>query len=68
MVINKEVKDHVYTANPNLCHVTKFPLVFTCRSGFTVHYFYTLISSFKQFFVHKNSFELFLAAHFLFIF
>ena len=50
------------TANANLYHVTKFPLYFS----FTVHYFYTWISSFTQFCIHKNRFEPFLSAHFLF--
>ena len=36
------------TANTNLYHVTKFPLYLS----FTVHYFYTKISSFTQFFIH----------------
>ena len=49
-------------ANANLRHVPKFPLYLL----FTVYYFYTYISSFKQFFIHKNCFELFLTAHFLF--
>ena len=34
------------TTNANLYHVTKFPLLYL---SFTVHYFYTLISSFTQF-------------------
>ena len=50
------------TANANLCLVTKFPLYLS----FTVHYFYTYISSFMQFLMHTNCFELFLSAHFLF--
>ena len=51
------------TANVNLYHVTKFPLYLS----FTVHYFYTYISSFAQFFSHKNCFEQYLyAVHFLF--
>ena len=50
------------TANANLYHVTKFPLYLS----FTVHYFYTYISSFTQFLIHENCFELFLSAHFLF--
>ena len=51
------------TANMNLYHVTKLPLYLS----FTVHYFYTYISSFAQFFSHKNCFEQYLyAAHFLF--
>ena len=49
-------------AKANLYHVTKFPHYVS----FTVHYFYTQISSFKQLFIHKNCFELFLSAHFLF--
>ena len=32
----------------------------------TVHFFYTYIGCFKQFFIHKNCFELFLSSHFLF--
>ena len=47
--------------NANLYHVTKFPLYLS----FTVHYFYTKISGFTQFFIPKNSFLLFLCAHFL---
>ena len=51
------------TAIVNLYHVTKFPLYLS----FTVHYFYTYISSFAQFFSHKNCFEQYLyAVHFLF--
>ena len=51
------------TAIVNLYHVTKLPLYLS----FTVHYFYTYISSFAQFFSHKNCFEQYLyAVHFLF--
>ena len=68
MVINGEVTHHVYVKlQPGIC-ATRQGFLFTCRSGFIVHYFYTLISSFTQFFIHKNCFELFLSAHFLFIF
>ena len=35
--------------------------------SFPVHYFYTKISSFKQFFIHKNCFELFYPLFFYFI-
>ena len=51
------------TANANLYHVTKFSLYLS----FTVHYFYTKINSFTQFSIRKNSFELFLSAHFRFL-
>ena len=50
------------TANASLYHVTKIPLYLSI----TVHYFNTWISSYTQFFIHKNCFELFLSAHFLF--
>ena len=53
----------MFTSNANLYHVTKFPLYLS----FTVHYFYTKISSFTHFFIHKNCFEPFLTAHFLFL-
>ena len=41
--------------NANLYHMTKFSLYLS----FTFHYFYTQISSFMQFFIHKNCFEFF---------
>ena len=47
------------TENANLYQVTKFSFYLS----FTVHYFNTQISSFTQFFIHKNCFELFLSAH-----
>ena len=50
------------TANANLYHVTKSPLYLF----FTVHYFYAYIGSVIKFSIHKNYFELFLSAHFLF--
>ena len=34
--------------------------------SFIIHYFYSYISSFTKFFIHKNCFELFLSAHSLF--
>ena len=43
-------------------HLTNFPLYLS----FTVHYFYTKISSFKQLFILKNCFELFYPLFFLF--
>ena len=42
-------------ANANLYQVTEFHLYLSV----IVHYFNTLISSFTQFFIHKNCFELF---------
>ena len=42
--------------------MTKFPHYLS----FTVHYFYTWVSSLTQFFIYKICFELFLSAHFLF--
>ena len=58
---NREVKHHVKRQR-QIC--TTWPsFLFTCR---LFDYFYTKISSFMPFFIHKNCFELFLSAHFIF--
>ena len=48
------------TANASLYHVTKFPLYLSI----TVHYFNTWISSYTQFFIHKNCFQPFFICSF----
>ena len=60
---SREVKHHVYIKRQTrIC--TRWPTVpIICL--YTVFFFYTWISGFTQFFIHKNCFELFLSAHFL---
>ena len=55
------------TANVNLYHVTTWPRDHLTKFPLSTHTFYTYISSFAQFFSHKNCFEQYLyAVHFLF--
>ena len=59
----KEVNHHVYVKRQTRICTTWPSFPFTCRLLFIIS---TQITSFTQFFVHKNCFGLFLSAHFLF--
>ena len=61
---NRVVKLHLsFERKTPLC--TTWPS-FPIYLPFTVHYFYTQISSFTQYFIHMNCFEQFLSVYFLF--
>ena len=60
----KEVNHHFYVQRQTQICTTWPSFPFTCRLLFI---FSPQITSFTQFFVHKNCFELFLWAHFLFL-
>ena len=58
----KNSRVSIFWQYANLYHVSKFPLYLS----FTVHYFFAWFSSFTQFSLRKNYFELFFSAYFLF--